>query len=324
MKMGERKELRVKMVLPVRVSGTDNEGKPYSLLAHTLDFSRLGARLGGVRQPVRVGETLSLEYKLRRARFVIRWVGPPGTRSEHQVGIQSLESENFLWLDVPKQEYTDDADVSRRRLDEIKPVKATPEPPRANHDADVAASKPASAPASEPAAKTVAGESIVAALEQRITAEALSLDAALEVLAVNAQRLLNGTGAAIALPEKDEMVCRASAGRAPAIGVHFRVQTGLTAEAVRTGRIVTCHNTQSDPRVASEVCRKVGILSTISAPIALSDRRTAVLEVFAAESNAFTTAHIVLLEALSALLSRVAAGEVGSCSQAATQSSKEA
>jgi hypothetical protein len=149
--------------------------------------------------------------------------------------------------------------------------------------------------------------SVIIALEQRITSEALPLDAALDLVAENAQRLLNGSGAAIALPESDEMVCRASAGRAPGIGVQFRAETGLTGEAVRSGRVVTCHNTLCDPRVDSKVWRKVGIRPAVSVPIPLSEGGTGVLEVFAAQSNAFTSAHGILLEALSGLVGRVVA-----------------
>ena len=347
--MGERKELRVKMVLPVRVSGIDKDGTPYSILAHTLDFSRLGARLAGIRQPLRVGETITLEYKLRRARFAIRWVGAPGTPAQQTVGVQSLEPENFLWLDVPQRNYTDNANLSSRRPPDIKVLaaKAAPESKPEGNDSSAAASNkttpvenaigsdPSPAPANEPAVRpgepsassgahdTSNHDTVIAALEQRITAEGLPLDAALELVAGNAQRLLNGTGAAIAVPENDEMVCRASAGRAPAIGVHFRVKTGLTAEAMRSGRVVTCHNTLCDSRVDSELWRKVGIQSTISAPIALSVGGTAVLEVFAAEPNAFTSAHALLLEALSGFVSRMAAGDVNTCSRPATRSSED-
>ena len=226
-------------------------------------------------------------------------------------------------------------------------AKAAPESKPEGNDSSAAASNKTTpvenaigsetspAPANEPAVRpgepsassgahdTSNHDTVIAALEQRITAEGLPLDAALELVAGNAQRLLNGTGAAIAVPENDEMVCRASAGRAPAIGVHFRVKTGLTAEAMRSGRVVTCHNTLCDSRVDSELWRKVGIQSTISAPIALSVGGTAVLEVFAAEPNAFTSAHALLLEALSGLVSRMAAGDVNTCSRPATRSSED-
>ncbi len=353
--MGERKERREKMILPVHLSGNDSEGRPYSLLVHTLDFSRLGVRLGGIRQRLRVGETVTLEYKHRRAQFAIRWVGLSGTRTEQQAGAQSLEPENFLWLEIPDQEYQDHVELWRRRPNFRGPVTpAATEGPRKDTDSAAAASSSTTpdedgvsnavsgTPANEAAAATLVEEllstvdrvsgresqpqvlsgeqaardgsldtsnqdSVIIALEQRIAAEALPVDVALDLVAENARRLLNSSGAAIALPENDEMVCRASAGRAPGIGVQFLAEAGLTGEAVRSGRVVTCHDTLCDPRVDSDVWRKVGIRSAVSVPIPLSEGGTGVLEVFAAQSNAFTSAHGILLEALSGLVGRVVA-----------------
>ncbi|MGB9103338.1 MAG: GAF domain-containing protein [Terriglobales bacterium] len=316
--MGERKENRVKMILPVHLTGKGSEGEPYSLLVHTLDFSRLGARLGGIRQPMRVGETVTLEYKRRRAHFAVRWVGKPGTRSEQQVGVESLERVNFLWLDVPDQKYIDDVDPSSRRSNTKDPVPAAAAVGTLVQEL-VSTVDRISGQESEP--QVLGGEqagsdssfdtcdqdSAIVALEERIAAETLPLGAALDLVAENARRLLNGSGAAIALPENDEMVCRASAGRAPGIGVQFRAETGLTGEAVRSGRVVTCHNTLCDPRVDSDVWRKVGIRSAVSAPIPLSKGGSGVLEVFAAQANAFTSAHGILLEALSGLVGRLVA-----------------
>ena len=353
--MGERKERREKMILPVHLSGKDSEGRPYSLLAHTLDFSRRGARLGGIRQQLQAGETVTLEYKLRRAQVKIRWVGVPGTRTEQQAGVELLEPRNFLWLEIPEQQYQDHVELWHRRASIKGPVtQAATEDPRKNPDSAAAASSSTTpdeddgsnavsgTPAIEAAAGTLVQEllstvdrvnglesqpqalngeqaardssldtsnqdSVIIALEQRIAAEALPVDVALDLVAENARRLLNSSGAAIALPENDEMVCRASAGRAPGIGVQFLAEAGLTGEAVRSGRVVTCHDTLCDPRVDSEVWRKVGIRSVVSVPIPLSEGGTGVLEVFAAQTNAFTSAHGIVLEALSGLVGRVVA-----------------
>jgi hypothetical protein len=343
------------MILPVRLSGNDSEGRPYSLLVHTLDFSRSGALLGGIRQPLQVGETVTLEYKHRRAQFAIRWVGVPGTRTEQQAGVQLLEPGDFLWLDIPDQEYQDHVELWRRHPKFRDPAtQAATEGPRKDTDSAAAAASSTTpdedgvsnavsgTPANEAAAATLVEEphstvdrvsgqesqpqvlgseqaaidgsldtsnqdSVIIALEQRIAAKALPVDVALDLVAENARRLLNGSGAAIALPENDEMVCRASAGRAPGIGVQFRAEAGLTGEAVRSGRVVTCHDTLCDPRVDAEVWRMVGIRSAVSAPIPLAEGGTGVLEVFAAQSNAFTSAHGILLKTLSGLIGRVVA-----------------
>ena len=315
--MGERKENRIKMVLPVQLSGNDSEGMPYSLLVHTLDYSRLGARLGGIRRPLRLGETVTLQYKRNRAQFAVRWVGLPGTRSEQQVGVELLEPDIVFWLGVPEEQYTDDVDPSRRRASIPDPV---PEPAAAGKlvqellltvDRVNGESRPEAEDCKQDSRTGSLDasnqDSIIITLEQRITANSLALSDALDLVAENAQRLLNGSGAAIALPENGRMVCRASAGRAPGIGVQFRIENGLTGEAVRTGRVATCQDTLSDPRVETEVWRKVGLRSAVSVPVPLKDGGTGVLEVFATQPNAFTSVHGIQLEALSGLISRVVA-----------------
>ena len=54
--VGKQRRLeRSKAVLPVRISGNDISGEPYSELVHTLDVSRTGVRLGAVRRQLEVG-----------------------------------------------------------------------------------------------------------------------------------------------------------------------------------------------------------------------------------------------------------------------------
>src|SRR5882724_12435726 len=65
------------------------------------------------------------------------------------------------------------------------------------------------------------------------------LNAALQLLAERAQYITGASGAAIALREDEEMICRASAGpSAPALGAHLQVNSGLSGESVRTRQIL--------------------------------------------------------------------------------------
>src|SRR5581483_3473505 len=74
------------------------------------------------------------------------------------------------------------------------------------------------------------------------------LDAALQLLAERAQYITGATGAAIALRDQDEMVCRASAGRsAPEVGALLQVNSGLSGESVRTQQTLRCDDAFVDP-----------------------------------------------------------------------------
>src|SRR3954464_7122201 len=76
------------------------------------------------------------------------------------------------------------------------------------------------------------------------------LDAALQLLADRAQYITGASGAAIALRRGDTMICCASAGSsAPELGAHLQIDSGLSAESVRTRKTLRCDDAENDPRV---------------------------------------------------------------------------
>jgi PilZ domain len=112
--MGDRRETRIKAVLPLRLWGTDAAGKPYMAVAYTLDVSRTGARLGGVTVELKVGDTVGLQYKNAKARYRVQWVGDL-VRKERQIGVVSLQPEKDLWgVQLPQPE-PDAYDAPRSR-----------------------------------------------------------------------------------------------------------------------------------------------------------------------------------------------------------------
>src|SRR5271154_5086056 len=93
------------------------------------------------------------------------------------------------------------------------------------------------------------------------------LDSALQLLVERAQYITGATGTALALPQGDEMVCRASTGvSAPAVGVRLQVRSGLTGESIARRQLLRCDNAESDPRVNLEACRALGIASIVVLP----------------------------------------------------------
>lgn len=95
--MGTRKTPRLEKHMRVRIFGLDSSGKPFSTTAETLDVSPTGARLAGVYQFEAPGETIGLEVKGKKGRFLVVWVGKRGTRAEGQIGIRSIESVAIVW-----------------------------------------------------------------------------------------------------------------------------------------------------------------------------------------------------------------------------------
>jgi len=93
--MSRRKELRVKAVLPVKVTGVDATARHFSLICHTLDLTYDSARIAGVRASMMRGQTVFLHRFGVKAKFKVHWVGS-GSR-KGQCGLQALEPDKPLW-----------------------------------------------------------------------------------------------------------------------------------------------------------------------------------------------------------------------------------
>jgi hypothetical protein len=96
-KTNRRRQDRVQAVLPVRVRGTDASGKSFEILAHTLDLTAHGARLGSVYQPLKALDTLTIFYRQRKMEFTVVWTKLLEGRKEYQVGLQAFSQEKEGW-----------------------------------------------------------------------------------------------------------------------------------------------------------------------------------------------------------------------------------
>ena len=96
-KTNRRRQDRIPAVLPVRVRGTDAAGVSFEELAHTLDVTPTGARLGSIRRELKVLDTLVVLYRQRRMEFKVVWTKLLDGRSEYQVGLQAFSQEKEPW-----------------------------------------------------------------------------------------------------------------------------------------------------------------------------------------------------------------------------------
>lgn len=95
--MGKRREPRKAMQVPVRIFGTDVDGKIFSEKVTTASVSNSGVRLDGVRARLTVDEIVGLTYGKNKVHFRVKWVGIPGTPTEGAVGLVNLTPERPLW-----------------------------------------------------------------------------------------------------------------------------------------------------------------------------------------------------------------------------------
>ncbi|HST11570.1 MAG TPA: GAF domain-containing protein, partial [Terriglobales bacterium] len=129
------------------------------------------------------------------------------------------------------------------------------------------------------------------------------LTATLQLLAERAQYITGATGAAIALRDHEEMVCRASAGpSAPEVGAQLQVNSGLSGESVRTRQTLRCDDANTDTRVNRESCEALGIRSVVVMPLLRGDEVIGVFELFSDQANVFETRDLAALERMGAMV----------------------
>jgi hypothetical protein len=131
----------------------------------------------------------------------------------------------------------------------------------------------------------------------------LDLEPAISAITERAQHLTGATGAAIALRSGDEIVCRARAGRtAPDLGMRLQTEGGISAEAVRSGEIMLCHDAERNPRVDLASCRRMGVRSILVSPLRHFRRTLGVFEVLSSSPGAFDDRDVATMQLLSGMM----------------------
>jgi GAF domain-containing protein len=131
----------------------------------------------------------------------------------------------------------------------------------------------------------------------------IDLEPGIGIITEKAQALTGATGAAIALRRGGEIICQARAGRtAPDIGVRLQTDRGLSAECVRTGEVLLCHDAESNPRVDLASCRRLGVRSILVAPLRHLRRTLGIFEVLSARPNAFDQQDVATMQFLSGMM----------------------
>ena len=115
--MSSRRNLRRKVVLAVTVLRRNGEERQ---LAHTLDITELGIRLGGLTSTVEPGETIEVQRGALKAKFQVIWMGAAGSAMAGQAGLRGMEADKNIWnVNLPQDET--DLQVDTRWLRNVLP-----------------------------------------------------------------------------------------------------------------------------------------------------------------------------------------------------------
>lgn len=139
-------------------------------------------------------------------------------------------------------------------------------------------------------------------LKQELAAARDQNTSTYDLLADRMLRATRATGAAIALRNRDRVLCRATAGNAPNVGTELNTREGLSAECYRSGNIVSVSDSEIDLRVDAEVCRQLDFRSLLIVPVTLRAEVVGIAEVFSPLPGNFEGGDILSLSAISELI----------------------
>ncbi|MGE5514690.1 MAG: diguanylate cyclase domain-containing protein [Bacteroidota bacterium] len=143
----------------------------------------------------------------------------------------------------------------------------------------------------------------VIAIQTEIAKLGMDLGAVMSLVTEQTLSLVGGDGSAIELAEGEDMVYRAASGNAAAqIGLRLKVNDSLSGLCVRTGETLRCDDSEVDPRVDRDACRKVGLRSMIVMPLRHNDATVGALKAMSAVPAKFTDGDMHLLGLLSEMV----------------------
>ena len=140
-------------------------------------------------------------------------------------------------------------------------------------------------------------------LRTQLAAPSLDSDSALKLMVERMAYHTRATGAAIAWRDGDDVVCRASHGNAPDVGVKLNLEGSLSGECYRTGNIVSLADSERDQRVDAELCRQLDFRSLLIVPVmSRDDVVVGIAEVFSSTPGNFEGGDVLLLSSIAELI----------------------
>ena len=108
--------------------------------------------------------------------------------------------------------------------------------------------------------------------------------------------LVGADGAVIELAEGDQMVYRSAAGTAaPSLGMRIARRGSLSGLCVEQGQTLLCEDSETDPRVDREACRRVGLRSMLVLPLLHDGQTVGVLKAMSNQVGNFNDMDVELL-----------------------------
>lgn len=123
------------------------------------------------------------------------------------------------------------------------------------------------------------------------------------VVMERAQQLTRAGGAVVEVLDGDDMVLWAAGGMAAGhVGLRIPASRSLSGLALRMGCALRCDDSETDPRVDREACRRIGLRSLVVVPLRHDGSVHGVLEVLSPVPCAFGPNDVRALELLASMI----------------------
>jgi len=151
----------------------------------------------------------------------------------------------------------------------------------------------------------------VIAAQRDIMACGLDLQRVMDVTSESARQLTMAAAAVLELREGNEMVYHSVSGSAlGSLGLRLAVDTSLSGRSVVQDRILVCVDSELDPYVNREACRRVGARSMLCVPLRHAGTTIGVLKVYSPHVAFFDDEDISTLELMVGFIAAATANGV--------------
>ena len=145
--------------------------------------------------------------------------------------------------------------------------------------------------------------SAVLGAQREIAAANLDYAALLQLILGCMSRLSGADSASLEIAEGEEMVYEAATGLAAGfVGLRLKTATSLSGLCMTRGELLRADDTETDPRVDRDACRRIGLRSIILVPLRYDDHSFGVLKLMSSHVAAFALAAEQTLRMMSEFL----------------------
>ncbi|WJN77903.1 MULTISPECIES: sensor domain-containing diguanylate cyclase [Burkholderia] len=143
----------------------------------------------------------------------------------------------------------------------------------------------------------------IIAAQAEIAKLGMDLGSVIAYVAEQMPQLTGASAAAVEFAEGDDMVYRAASGTAAGmLGLRLRRSGSLSGLCVQQGELLHCIDSETDPRVDRDACRRVGLRSMLVMPLAHADTTVGVLKVMSPDVDGFSPADSATLRLMADLI----------------------